>query len=87
METETAEVEKEPRTTLADLRNEKTAESSDQWPRQTPKTMILLYLFIKMRTSCLEKYCSEAIHKAILVLLAYDQRCQCTTIKVICWMF
>ena len=33
METETAEVEKEPRTTLAYLRNEKTAESSDQWPR------------------------------------------------------
>ena len=32
METETAEIEKEPRTTLAYLRNEKTAESSDQWP-------------------------------------------------------
>ena len=33
METETAEVEKERRTTLAYLRNAKTAESSDQWPR------------------------------------------------------
>ena len=33
METETVEVEKECRTTLAYLRNEKTAESSDQWPR------------------------------------------------------
>ena len=32
METETIEVEKERRTTLADLRNAKTAESSDQWP-------------------------------------------------------
>ena len=32
METETAEVEKERRTTLAHLRNAKTAESSDQWP-------------------------------------------------------
>ena len=48
METETAEIEKEPRTTLAYLRNEKTAESRDQWDfaRQTPKTMILLYLFL-----------------------------------------
>ena len=32
METETAEIEKEPRTTLAYLRNKKIAESSDQWP-------------------------------------------------------
>ena len=32
METEIAEVEKECRTTLAYLRNKKTAESSDQWP-------------------------------------------------------
>ena len=31
METEIAEVEKECRTTLAYLRNKKTAESSDQW--------------------------------------------------------
>ena len=57
METETAEVEKEPRTTLAYLRNEKTAESSDQWgfARQTPKTMILLYLFfIKIFTTPLK---------------------------------
>ena len=47
METESAEVEKEPRTTLADLRNEKTAESRDQcgFAGQIPKAMILLYLF------------------------------------------
>ena len=32
METETAEVEKERRTTLAHLRSAKPAESSDQWP-------------------------------------------------------
>ena len=69
METETAEVEKEPRTTLADLRNEKTAESRDQcdFARQTPKTMILLYLFLlkfqeRLKNQYLEKYlCSEAI--------------------------
>ena len=69
METETAEVEKEPRTTLAYLRNEKTAESSDQWgfARQTPKTMILLYLCLlkfveRLKNQYVEKYvCSEAI--------------------------
>jgi hypothetical protein len=32
METKTIEIEKERRTTLAYLLNEKTAESSDQWP-------------------------------------------------------
>ena len=69
METETAEVEKEPRTTLADLRNKKTAESRDQcgFAGKIPKTMILLYLFLlkfrkRLKNQCLEKYlCSEAI--------------------------
>ncbi|MFW2065794.1 hypothetical protein ACG9ZB_04220 [Acinetobacter johnsonii] len=69
METEIAEVEKECRTTLAYLRNAKTAESSDQcgFAGQTPKTMILLYLFLlkfgeRLKNQYLEKYlCSEAI--------------------------
>ena len=69
METETAEVEKERQTTLAHFRNEKTAESRDQWgfAAQTPKTMILSYLFLlkfqeRLKNQYLEKYlCSEAI--------------------------
>ena len=47
METETIEVEKERRTTLAYLRNEKTAESSDQWPSIQQLSQV-----VRMTPSC-----------------------------------
>lgn len=49
METETVEIEKERRTALAYLRNAKTAESSDQWPRIQQYRQA-----VRMTPSCLD---------------------------------
>ncbi len=58
METETVEVEKERRTTLAYLRNAKTAESSDQWPpiQQYGQAVRMICHLARIN------HCSESIH-------------------------